>query len=295
VAIETSPSPLCCTVAHEAMSRGIVTVSGDASLREVAATMAVRRVHAVLVRDRDDEAPTAGAAVRDLDVVRAALLGDPELPIAHVPAERLPVVDPQARLQDVAGVMVHRDAPHVLVVEEPSASPAGVLSTFDLVAVIAGRDPQVARAVRQGPAATADAEGTLDDVAVREAMHAGIIECSASTSLISVAAMLAEHGVHAVAVSGVERSVAGAEPRVPAVVEAMDVLAGACHWASARTAGELAGARPVAVSEDDSVESAARMMSTQGITHLVVVDRDRAPTGMLSALDVASVCARLVP
>ena len=131
------PSPLRSTVAREAMSRGIITVAADASVREVAATMAVRRVHAVLVRDQHDDATAASTARRDLDVVRAALLGEPDVPIADVPAERLPVVDPHARLQDVAAVMVHRDATHVLVAEGPSAVPAGMLSTFDLIAVLA--------------------------------------------------------------------------------------------------------------------------------------------------------------
>jgi hypothetical protein len=117
--------------------------------------MAVRREHAVLVRDQDDDVTAASTARRDLDVVRAALLGEPDAPIADVPAERLPVVEPDARLQDVATVLVHRGATHVLVAEEPSAVPAGMLSTFDLVAVLAGLDPRLARMVRQGPAARA--------------------------------------------------------------------------------------------------------------------------------------------
>lgn len=288
------PSPLCQTVAHQAMSRGIITVSADASVREVAATMAVRRVHAVLVRDQADDV-TAGTARRDLDLVRAALLGEPDLPIADVPAEHLPVVDQDARLHDVAGVMVHRDAPHVLVAAAPSAMPAGMLSTFDLVAVLAGRDPRVARMVRLGPAAPADGEGWLDDILVREAMHAGIIECAPSTSITSLAILLADHGVHAVAVSGAARSTPGRARPVQAIVEAMDVLAGARHWTSVRTAEGLAGPRPIVVSQDDSVDSAARLMSKHGTTHVVAVDGEGVPTGVLSALDVAGVCASRLP
>jgi CBS domain-containing protein len=287
------PSPLCSTVAHEAMNRDIITVSADASVQEVAATMAVRRVHAVLVRDQHDAITAASTARRDLDVVRAALLGEPDVTIADVPAERLPVVDPHARLQDVAVLMVHRDATHVLVAEEPSAVPAGMLSTFDLVAVLAGLDPGLARMVRQGPAARANGDGWLDGIPVRDVMHAGLIECAPATIITSVAGLLADHGVHAVAVSGVERSTPGGERLVQAIVDAMDVLAASCHWTSVRTAGDLAGPRPVVVSEDDSVESAARMMSEHGVTHIVAVDAAGMATGMLSALDVAGVCANL--
>jgi CBS domain-containing protein len=53
------------------------------------------------------------------------------------------------------------------------------------------------------------------------------------------------------------------------------------------------GARPVVVSEDDSVEYAGRLMSEHGVTHIVAVDRVGLATGMLSALDVAGVCASL--
>lgn len=292
---QTPPNPLCQTAAHQAMSRGIVTVSADASVREVAVTMAVRRVHAVLIRDRGDDVTASGTARRDLDLVRAALLGEPDLPIADVPAEHLPVVDPDACLQDVADVMVHRDAPHVLVARGLSAVPAGMLSTFDLVAVLAGRDPRVARMARLGPAAPAEGEGWLDDILVREAMHAGVIECAPSTGITAVAMLLADHGVHAVAVSGAERSTPAPGRPVQAIVETMAVLAGARHWTSVRSAGDLAGPNPVAVSQDDSVEAAARLMSEHGTTHVVAVDRAGAPTGMLSALDVAGVCASRLP
>lgn len=284
------PSPLRSSVAHEAMNPGMVTVSADASVREVAATMAVRRVHAVLVRDQHDGV-TASAAWRDLDLVRAALLGEPDLPMVDVPAERLPVVDSQTRLQDVAAVMVRRDAPHVLVAEGPSAVPAGMLSTFDLVAVVAGRDPRLARMVRQGPATWAHGDGGLDDLPVSDVMHAGIIECDASTSITSVAALLADHGVHAAVVTGAERSTPGEGRLVQAIVDATDVLAGACQWISVRTAGDLVSPRPVVVSEENSVKSAARLMSEHGVTHIVAVDRAGVPTGMLSALDVAGLCA----
>jgi hypothetical protein len=66
----------------------------------------------------------------------------------------------------------------------------------------------------------------------------------------------------------------------------------ACHWPPCGPPATC-GARPVVVSEDDSVEYAGRLMSEHGVTHIVAVDRVGLATGMLSALDVAGVCASL--
>ena len=288
---ETRTSPLPSLTAAEVMRPGVITVPSRASVHDVAVTMSLRGVHAVVVTRDPESAPTAGAVVRDLDVVRAVLEGDPATRTAgELAAASLPVVDPRASLQDVASVMVDRGSGHVLVAEaEPF--PAGVLSTFDLVAVIGGHDPRVARAVRPAPARPALSESRLDRVTVKAAMHPGVVACPPSTPIAAVAGLLADYRVHCAAVSGVTARDAGAEHLAWGLVDAMDIVRAAREWDPALTAGELAGARPVTVAEDDNVASAARIMVERGQTHVVAVDRAGMPSGMLSTIDVAAICA----
>ena len=208
---ETRTSPLLSVTAAEAMRPGVITVPSRTSLHDVALTMSLRGVHAVVVTPDPETAPTAGAVVGDLDMVRAVLDGDPATTAAgELAAGSLPVVDRRASLQDVASVMVDRGSGHVLVAEsEPF--PAGVLSTFDLVAVIGGHDPRFARAVRPGPARPALSESRLDHVSVKAAMHPGVLACPPSAPITAVAGLLADHRVHCTAVSGVTARDAGTE------------------------------------------------------------------------------------
>ena len=286
---EIRTSPLRAVSAAEAMRAGVIAVSPDTRVRDVASTMAVRGIHAVLVAPEAGGVIGPAAALSDLDVVRAALADDgAELRIGDLPAGSLPVVDDEVSLEAVADVMVQRGATHVLV-DAPQPFPAGMLSTFDLVAVIGGHHPRIARAIRPAAARPALSERRLDRVTVGAAMHAGVLGCGPSTAIVAVAASLAEHRVHCTMVSGVEVPEAGGERLAWAVVDAMDVVACARDWDPARTAAELAGARPVTVGEHDSVQDAARLMVERGVTHVLAVGAAGLPTGVLSTLDVLGI------
>jgi CBS domain-containing protein len=285
----TRTSPLTSVAAGEAMRPGLIRVQADARVRDVASTMAVRGIHAVVVASAGDGPAAPNAAVSDIDVLGAVLIGGPAEPrIGDLEAGSLPAVDGEASLQDVAAVMVQRGVAHVLVNEH--ASPAGMLSTFDLVAVIGGHDPRLARAVRPAAARPAVSERRLDRVGVGSAMHAGVLACAPSTDIAAVAASLAEHRVHCIVVSGVERSEAGDEQLAWAIVDAMDVVAGARDWDPELTAADLAGTAPVFVREDDSVEAAARVMVERNVTHAIALGARGLPTGVLSTLDVLGIC-----
>lgn len=290
-AADTRTSPLHSVTAAEAMRPGIITVPSQTTVRDVAHTMSLRGIHAVLVTRDAETAPTAAAVVRDLDVVRAALEGDPATTTAgELAGGSLPVVERQAPLQDVADAMVEAGYSHVLV-GEAEPFPAGVLSAFDLVAVIGGHDPRFARAVRPAPARPALSEPRLDRVTVKAAMHPGVVACPRSTPITVVAGLLADHRVHCAAVSGVKARGAGTQDGVGALVDAMDVVGAAREWDPARTAGEIAGAAPVTVGEGDTMASAARTMVERGATHVVAVDPAGLPSGVVSTLDVAAICA----
>jgi len=125
----------------------------------------------------------------------------------------------------------------------------------------------------------------LSYVRVRDCMHHGMLSCGPDDSLRAVAATMANHRVHAVVIA--ERQ--GGRPL--GVVSVLDVAAAAARGDDQATASS-ATSEPITVSSDASVQDAARMMSNQGVTHLVVVEGASGyPAGVISMLDVASVYA----
>ncbi len=116
-------------------------------------------------------------------------------------------------------------------------------------------------------------------------MHQGILTCSSDTPLGEVAAMMAKHHVHAIAVTN------GAGGHPTAVVSDLDFVAAA---ASGRepSAGEVATTEPHAVSADERVHRAAQLMAEHRVAHLIVLEAASGrPFGILSTLDVAAVYA----
>lgn len=127
----------------------------------------------------------------------------------------------------------------------------------------------------------------LRAVRVSDCMHHGILSCDASAPLDEVAAIMAKHRVHAVAVTN------GDGRRVVAVVSDIDVVVAAANG-DAPSALEVAATEPLAVSAGESVQHAAQLMSEHGVSHLVVLDRQNGhPAGILSTLDVAALYANM--
>jgi CBS domain-containing protein len=56
------------------------------------------------------------------------------------------------------------------------------------------------------------------------------------------------------------------------------------------TAGDVA-TRPVVISAADSVSHAAQLMCRHGTSHLIVVDEEARPAGVVSTLDLAAALA----
>jgi CBS domain-containing protein len=129
----------------------------------------------------------------------------------------------------------------------------------------------------------------LAHVLVRDCMHRGILTCSADAPLSEVAGVMAKHRVHAVAIT------TGHGGRPAGVVSDLDVVA-AVASGEERTAGQAAATEPLAVSADERIDRAARMMAEHGISHLIVLDHAGGfPTGVLSTLDVAAAYADVEP
>lgn len=125
----------------------------------------------------------------------------------------------------------------------------------------------------------------LAHIRVHDAMHRGILSCSADASLDEVAGIMAKHRVHAVAVSD------GEDARPDAVISALDVVA-AISSRQDPNAAQTAATEPLTVSDDERLDRAAQLMAEHGVSHLVVVDAaDGHPIGVISTLDIASVYA----
>lgn len=120
---------------------------------------------------------------------------------------------------------------------------------------------------------------------VGELMTAGILTCSPSAPLRTVARMMATHRVHAIVVFGHQDTL------LPwGVVSDLD-LVGAID--SGANAGAIAASPVVTVTTDDTLIGAAQLMREHSTAHLIVV-ADAAspiPIGVLSSLDVVRAVA----
>ena len=127
----------------------------------------------------------------------------------------------------------------------------------------------------------------LDTIAVRDAMHEGVLSCPTDTPLSTVAEMMAANGVHCVVVTDLD------DVSVWGVVSDLDLVAAAgVRDLDAQSAGGSAATPALAIAPDDTLQRAAQVMTEHAATHLLVVDESSGrPVGVLSTLDVARILA----
>jgi predicted transcriptional regulator len=130
------------TRVQDAMHPGVITVSPETPLREVARLLATKHIHCVAVG--------AGAGlgsrprwslVSAIDLVRASASDGggsfEELTAAAVAASDPPTVSSSDQLGRAARVMAERGAEHLIVVASEDGRPVGILSTLDIAGVLA--------------------------------------------------------------------------------------------------------------------------------------------------------------
>lgn len=121
---------------------------------------------------------------------------------------------------------------------------------------------------------------------VADSMTHGVICCRPDTPLREVAAIMTRERVHAVYVFVPDG--AGAEPRLWGLVSDLDLVAAGRGDIDALTARDAAVTPLVTISENDTLDLAARFIADSGVSHLAVVDPfSRMPVGVLSTLDIA--------
>jgi CBS domain-containing protein len=269
-------SALAAVEAREVMALRVVACPPSAALTEVATLMSVHQVHAVVV-----EAGAPGL-ITARDVVRAALAGATTAAEAEAVADEPSAVSTYDTLQTVAERMVDDHVAHVLVRERGADQVRGVVSSFDIAAVLAGHDPRAARIPRPAPARPAISVGRLDRHTVADVMHRGVIACPATAPLADVAAALVERRTHTAMV---------ARDGGWAFVTDMDVVAGALREEPAPTAGEMASRELAKVRFDATLELAASVVAESRAGHVVAVDGEGFPIGVVSTLDLVGVIA----
>lgn len=122
----------------------------------------------------------------------------------------------------------------------------------------------------------------LAHIRVRDCMHHGFLSCACDAPLGEVAALMAKHRVHAVALNAPD----GLRP--VGFVSDLDIAAAAASGEQP-TALQAAASQPVTVSADESLHRAAQLMSEHGVSHLIVLDAASGyPAGVLSTLDIAA-------
>lgn len=279
----TTPRPLSDRLLAGVISRGVVSVEPATPLPEVAAAMIAHEVHAVLV----DGGPRAHAV--DAAALVRALLEDERDAVAADVAQPLAILPTTATMQDALELMDAECLTHVAVAG-PASGPAGVFSTFDVAAAIAGRDPHVVRLPVPAPARPLLSATALPGLRVADVMHQGVLACPPDAPLVHVAGMLVDHRIHAVVVSGIEPA-PGGERLVWAVLSDTDLVAGARDGHLEAPAGTLAATEPLTVAQDEPLEVAVARMVEHDVTHLIAVNRAGLPAGVVGTLDVAQLLA----
>lgn len=138
-AIAATPLSLAAACVADAMTHGVICCRPDTPLREVAATMARERVHAVyvFVPDGAGAEPRLWGLVSDLDLV-AAGRGDIDALTAHdASVTPLVTVREDDSLDRASQLLSEYGVSHLAVVDPFSRLPVGVLSTLDVARYLA--------------------------------------------------------------------------------------------------------------------------------------------------------------
>jgi CBS domain-containing protein len=127
----------------------------------------------------------------------------------------------------------------------------------------------------------------LDRIGVEDVMHAGLIGCDPEAPLSVIARIFAEERIHALVVSGIERTRDG-DRRSWGIISDRDLLRALDAGAERVTASALAVTAMITVEPEEPLDRAVQLMASYDVSHVLVVE-DGAPVGIVSALDVARV------
>lgn len=115
----------------DAMTKGIVTCSPDAGLREMGRLMAGRHIHSLVIPLRD---PARWALVTDVDIAQAAI-GRPDATASDLAAPATGIQG-DATLIRAIELMRQQRTSHLIVTDTESGEPIGVISALDIAGIV---------------------------------------------------------------------------------------------------------------------------------------------------------------
>jgi CBS domain-containing protein len=123
----------------DAMRHGVVSCFVDASLHEAARTMALHRVHALVVTNADG---SLAGVLSDIGLLGGLLdPGGPDNTAGEVADREPATISSDDTVADAARLMRERGTSHLLVRDARSGRPSGMLSTLDVAGMLAGPEP----------------------------------------------------------------------------------------------------------------------------------------------------------
>lgn len=270
------------------MHPGIISCQPEDELATVAATMVTRGIHATMLSPLSSTRPLI---VTDLELVRAVLERPRGTRAGELSSEPAPTLNGGASVHDAVAKMAELYVAHLIVTDAATAVPCGVISSFDIVALIGGYQPARARALHPEPPARAASIPSVSETTARAAMHPGVVTCGPDAPLWGVARSMVKHRVHCVAVAGVGDAGAHGHHFGWGLINDMELVLAAHSGGLSAAAATIASAAPPAVNEGDPLERAASLMVSDGARHVVVIGSSGLPSGMISTLDVLRIVA----
>jgi CBS domain-containing protein len=122
------------------MHPGVVACQADATLTDVARLMATHHVHCIATMDiarQERGEKLIWSLVTDQDIVRGAVSRGPEPAVSTIASAPILSVAPDTQLSSAAELMLSHAQTHLLVVDAETQRPIGVLSTADIVGIVA--------------------------------------------------------------------------------------------------------------------------------------------------------------
>jgi CBS domain-containing protein len=111
---------------RDAMQLGLFECEPETNLQKVAAIMAERRIHCVVV------AGERWGIISDLDLMRALGPGIENARAGDIAGTDVVAIKPYDTLEHAAQLMAEHDTAHLIVVSPDTGLPVGMISTLDV-------------------------------------------------------------------------------------------------------------------------------------------------------------------
>lgn len=254
------------TRVSDLMSSPVVSCRGDTSLGEVAALLAERRIHGILVLD---EAGRMAGVVADTDLLAGEWLADDAENLETMRSMTagelmtMPPVTVDAGAAIAAAAARLRDERLSRLIVTQGELPVGVLATSDLVRYLG--------------------HAHLGRGTVAEVMSHGLVACRDGATVRQAARVMTERHVRAVVVVAANGSPLG-------VVTGTDLLDLVGEDVDGITVAELMHA-PITIEPGATLREAADLMLEHEIHRLIVVDPrapNAVPLGVVATTDIVA-------